>query len=134
MTAAAIVKVREEFEAGPLRPRLARWHADVDATVRGWSDVWLTNDYRLWDIAEFLGDIRAPVLIVQGENDDYGTVRQIEIARQACTSPVEVALLSGIGHSPHHEAADVTLSTVAAFADRLLREPGEGSATRPRVP
>ena len=125
VTAAAITAMRQDFETGDLRPRLARYHADVDAMVRGWSDVWLTNDFRRWDISEFLGSIQVPVLIVQGEQDNYGTVRQIEIAQRECRCPVEVALLPGVGHAPQREAPEVTLSTIAKFVGRLLDESTE---------
>lgn len=121
VTNACIRELRREFESGgDLRQRLARWHADVDATVRGWSDVWLGPEFRAWDISEYLAYIRVPVLIVQGEADQYGTVRQIEIAQEECYCPVEVALLPGIGHTPHREAPERTLRAVADFAAALL--------------
>ena len=83
------------YETGDLRARLARWHADVDNAFKGWNGAWLDPDFRKWDITEFLAYIRVPVLIVQGEDDQYGTVKQIEIAQQECYCPVEVALLPG---------------------------------------
>ena len=121
VTNASIAELRKEFEAGELRPRLARWHADVDATVRGWSDVWLGDDFRQWDISEYLAYIRVPILIVQGADDQYGTARQIEIAQEECYCPVEVALLSGARHVPQREAPEATLQTVSEFINRLLQ-------------
>ena len=76
--------------------RAARqYHPNVDVAFRGWNDVWLDNDFRQWDISEELAYIRVPILIVQGEDDQYGTLRQIEIANEECYCPVEVALLPG---------------------------------------
>jgi pimeloyl-ACP methyl ester carboxylesterase len=121
ITHASITALRKEFETGDLRPRLARWHADVDATVRGWSDVWLGPDFRKWDISEYLAYIRVPVLIVQGADDQYGTVRQIEIAQEECYCPVEVALLPGARHSPQREAPEATMEAVAGFISQLLQ-------------
>jgi len=120
LTNKSIAELRKEFETGELRPRLARWHADVDATVRGWSDVWLGPDFRAWDISEYLAYIRVPVLIVQGKDDQYGTVRQIEIAQEECYCPVEVALLSNARHSPQREAPDETMQVVTDFIGRVL--------------
>jgi pimeloyl-ACP methyl ester carboxylesterase len=121
ITHASIAKLRNEFETGDLRRRLTRWHADADATVRGWSDVWLGPDFRNWDISEYLAYIRVPVLIVQGEDDHYGTMRQIEIAQEECYCPVEVALLPRARHVPQREAPEATMRAVAGFISRLLQ-------------
>ena len=91
-------------EQGRLRARLARWHKDVDNAFYGWNGAWLDPDFRKWDITEFLAYIRVPVLIVQGEDDQYGTIKQIEMAQQECYCPVEVALLPGARHSPQRDA------------------------------
>jgi pimeloyl-ACP methyl ester carboxylesterase len=119
-TIAAIAAMRKAYDLTDLRARLGRWHADADATVHGWSDVWLKGDFRKWDLTEFLAYIRVPVLIVQGEHDQYGTVRQIEIAQQECYCPVEVALLPGAMHVPQREAPEVTLQVVSDFIGRVL--------------
>ena len=81
--------------------------------MRGWTDVWLKNDFRAWDLTEELAYIRVPILIIQGEHDHYGTVRQIEIAQEECYCPVEVLLLPGIKHVPHREAPEATLEAIA---------------------
>ena len=70
-----------------------------------------------------LAHIRVPVLIIQGEHDHYGTVRQIEIAREECYCPVDVLLMPGMQHIPHREAPEATLKAIVEFAQRaLLRE------------
>jgi pimeloyl-ACP methyl ester carboxylesterase len=116
----SIAEAREAYDTGDLRTRLAKYHANVDVAFRGWNDVWLDSDFRSWDISEELAYIRVPILIVQGEDDQYGTVRQIEIAREECYCPVDVALLPGVKHNPAREAPDVTLRTVADFVTRIL--------------
>jgi pimeloyl-ACP methyl ester carboxylesterase len=121
ISVASIAEAREAYNSGDLRARLAKWHANVDVTFRGWNDVWLDNDFRQWDISEELAYIRVPVLIVQGEDDQYGSVRQIEIAQEECYCPVDVALLPGVRHSPHREAPDETLKIVADFASRIFQ-------------
>jgi pimeloyl-ACP methyl ester carboxylesterase len=118
---AAIAEAKTAYDTGDLKARLARWHADVDNTFRGWNDAWLDPDFRRWDITEFLAYIRVPVLIVQGEDDQYGTMRQIEAAQEECYCPVEVALLPGARHSPQRDVPEATLSAISDFVTRVLQ-------------
>jgi pimeloyl-ACP methyl ester carboxylesterase len=117
---AAIVEAKEAFESGDLRVRLSRWHSDVDNAFRGWSGAWLDPEFRKWDITEYLAYIRVPVLIVQGEDDQYGTVKQIEVAQEECYCPVEVALLPGARHSPQRDAPEATLEAISEFVGQVL--------------
>jgi pimeloyl-ACP methyl ester carboxylesterase len=126
MGLAEIRRAREAFAAGPLREKLKRWHADVDCAFRSWSEPWLDPQFRKWDITEELGYIRVPVLVVQGDKDQYGSLRQVEVAQEECFCPVEAALLPGIRHDPCREAPELTLKTVADFINRLLRDHHEG--------
>jgi pimeloyl-ACP methyl ester carboxylesterase len=122
---AEIARARAAYDQGDLRQKLTRWHADVDNAFNGWSGAWLDPVFRNWDITEELAYIRVPILIVQGVHDQYGTQRQIEVARAECYCPVEVALLPA-RHAPHREAAEATLQATADFANRLLRDHHEG--------
>ena len=125
MTVAEIAKAKAAYDKGGLREKLGRWHKDVDNTFRGWNDAWLDPDFKRWDISDSLGYIRVPVQIVQGDADQYGTRRQIEIAEEECYCPVEVTMLPGIGHTPHREAPNDTLRAVADFVNRILTTHGE---------
>jgi pimeloyl-ACP methyl ester carboxylesterase len=116
---AAIEEARRAYETGDLRARLSRWHADVDSAFLGWNGAWLDPGFRKWDITEQLGYIRVPMLIVQGESDQYGTVKQIEAAQQDCYCPVEVALLPGASHNPPREAPEATLAVISDFVSRV---------------
>jgi pimeloyl-ACP methyl ester carboxylesterase len=129
MGIAEIGRARAAYVTTDLRAKLARWHDDVDNAFKGWNDAWLDPDFRNWNITDALAYIRVPILIVQGERDQYGTVRQIEVAQQECTCPVDVALLPGIGHAPHREAPAATLRAVSDFANRLLRDHHEADLT-----
>jgi pimeloyl-ACP methyl ester carboxylesterase len=120
MGVAEIRRAREAYLTGGFREKLKRWHADVDCAFRTWSEPWLSPEFRVWDITEPLGYIRVPILIVQGERDQYGTIKQVEAAQNECFCPVETAILPGIRHTPHREAPELTLDTVAAFIKRLL--------------
>jgi pimeloyl-ACP methyl ester carboxylesterase len=117
---AAIAETRTAYETAGLKAKLARWHGDVDNAFYGWSDAWLDPGFRSWDISEFLAYIRVPVAILQGTDDQYGTMRQIEIAREECYCPVEVTMIPGAGHSPHRDLPGPTLDAIAAFAVAVL--------------
>jgi pimeloyl-ACP methyl ester carboxylesterase len=117
----SIAKIKTVYETTDLRAKLARWHTTVDNAFRGWNDAWLNPKFRDWDISEYLAYIRVPVAIVQGAGDQYGTIRQIEIAREECYCPVDVSIITGAGHSPHREAPEATLNAIAEFARSILQ-------------
>jgi pimeloyl-ACP methyl ester carboxylesterase len=119
MGISAIAEARKAYETGDLRARLSRWHANVDSAFLGWNGAWLDPQFRKWDITEQLAYIRVPMLIVQGEGDQYGTVKQIEAAQQDCYCPVEVALLRGAKHNPQREAPETTLAVISEFVTRV---------------
>jgi len=123
---AAIAAAKQTYEGTDLREKLARWHKDVDVAFRGWNEAWLDPEFRKWDISDSLAYIRVPVQIVQGEADQYGTLRQIEIAKEECYCPVDVTVLPGIGHAPHREAPNRTLIAISDFVNRILHLHGEG--------
>jgi pimeloyl-ACP methyl ester carboxylesterase len=129
MGLAAIAETKKAYETGDLRAKLARWHRDVDNTFHGWNAAWLDPQFRAWDISEYLAYIRVPVAIVQGADDQYGTMRQIEIAREECYCPVDVAIIPGAGHQPHREAPGATLDAISEFVNAILRS-DEGSQGR----
>jgi pimeloyl-ACP methyl ester carboxylesterase len=126
MGIAEIVRAKAAFEQGNLRAKLARLHADPDNAFHNWCGPWLDPEFRNWDLTDALAHIRVPMLIVQGENDQYGTARQIEVAQEECYCPVEVVLLPNTRHAPYREAPEPTLGTIADFANRLLRDHHEG--------
>jgi pimeloyl-ACP methyl ester carboxylesterase len=117
-----IRRARKSFDSGALRERLKSYHADVDAAFRSWNEPWLHRDFQKWDITEALGYIRVPVQIVQGENDQYGTLKQIEVAQQECFCPVETVVLPGVRHIPYRDAPELTRDAIAEFINRLLRD------------
>jgi pimeloyl-ACP methyl ester carboxylesterase len=118
---ASIRSAKAAYETGDLKPRLARWHKNVDVAFYGWNGAWLDPGFRAWDITDALAYIRVPVQVVQGENDQYGTIRQVEVAQEECYCPVEVAMIADAGHSPQREKPDMTLEAIAGFANRVLK-------------
>src|SRR5580692_10428002 len=115
ISVSSIAGIKQAYETTNLRSKLARWHSDVDNAFYGWNGAWLDQKFRDWDISEYLAYIRVPVVILQGADDQYGTIRQIEIAQEECYCPVDVTVISGAGHAPHREAPEVTLSVISEF-------------------
>ena len=126
----SIAEIKQAYETTDLRSKLKRWHRDVDNAFYGWNAAWLDPKFRGWDISEYLAYIRVPVAILQGADDQYGTIHQIEIAREECYCPVDVTMIPGAGHSPHREASEATLNTISEFVKRILylHEGSEGRA------
>jgi pimeloyl-ACP methyl ester carboxylesterase len=123
MGLAAIAAAKRVYETTDLRARLARYHGDnVDIAFRGWNDAWLDPAFRSWRIDDDLAHIRVPILIIQGQNDEYGTAAQLELAEQEAYCPVEVRLLAGCRHSPHIDQPAATLDAIADFVDRVLAQ------------
>jgi pimeloyl-ACP methyl ester carboxylesterase len=120
----SIAEIKIAYETTNLREKLARWHKDVDNTFYGWNGAWLDPKFRNWDISEFLAYIRVPVAIIQGLDDAYGTMRQIEIAQDECYCPVDVTVIPGAAHQPHREAPRATLDAITEFANAVLQVHG----------
>ena len=118
----SIAKSKIAYETGDLRVKLGRWHENVDVAYYGWADAWLDPGFESWSIEECLPRIAAPAQIIQGEDDIYGTIRQVEVFQEQCGSPVEAVLLPKTGHSPHREAPEATCAAVAAFCQRVLAD------------
>jgi pimeloyl-ACP methyl ester carboxylesterase len=114
----AISTTRETFEREGLRERMARHHRDPDVTFSGWCDVWLDPEFRSWNIEPLLPDIDVPVLVIQGRDDEYGTLAQIDAVERGVSGPVERLVVPG-GHSPHLEQPDEVLPAIVSFIERL---------------
>ena len=119
-TVAGAAAARQAYEEGDLRAKLARWHTHVDVAFHGWNDAWLDPGFRSWNITDALPLIQVPILIIQGERDDYGTARQIAAAEHGCFCPVKSVLMPGVGHQPYREAPAATLAAITEFAGPLL--------------
>ena len=110
----SIAQARTAYETTDLSRKLARYHAHPDDAFRGWNDIWLDPQFRSWNIEAYLDAIRCPVLVIQGANDEYGTIRQVE-AIQARVPHTEVLLLQRCGHAPHRDQTEATLDRIARF-------------------
>jgi pimeloyl-ACP methyl ester carboxylesterase len=127
VSVASITKARVAFEEGDLRERLAKHHgANVDVAFRGWNDAWLDPAFRAWNLEEYLPRIEVPVLIIQGEDDPYGTRAQVDAIARQVRGPVEVLMLPRCGHSPHRDQPEATEAAMIAFVKRVVTGEARG--------
>ena len=125
-TLAEIRKARQAYEARDLRQRLARYHNYVDVAFWGWNEVWLEPDFAAFNLRAELAKIRIPMLVIRGDNDRYGTHRQIAVAKEQCACPLETLIIPNCGHVPHRERPEQTLDTIAGFYEKFAQaERGE---------
>ena len=118
----SIGRAREAFATGDLRERLARYHVDVDRTFYGWNDIWLDPAFRSWNIEAFAAGVRCPMLLVQGEDDEYGTSAQLDAIRlRAVEAAVDELLLARCGHAPHRDRPGAVMAAIAAFVETILK-------------
>ena len=114
----AIEQAKIQFESGDLRQRLTRFHADVDGAFWQWNDVWLSTGFASFDIRADCTRIKAPVLALQGADDPYGSLAQID---QIALPHAQITrqVLSPCGHSPHREQTAVTTQAITDFLTTL---------------
>jgi pimeloyl-ACP methyl ester carboxylesterase len=118
VTVAEIRVARERYTDGDLRERMARHHDDVDAAFWGWCDVWLDPAFRDWSLEADAERVECPVLLIQGRDDPYGTLEQLDRIEARVRGPLRRLEVAG-GHSPHLEAADEVLAALTAFTAAL---------------
>src|SRR5262249_7610516 len=116
----SIAAIKQTYETGDLRRRLSRYHEYVDAAFYGWNTPWLA--FRDWRLDDEVAHIRVPMLIIQGEDDEYRTVAQVTFRQERAYAPVEVLMLADCGHSPHLDQPDATLAAVTEFVQHLLAD------------
>jgi pimeloyl-ACP methyl ester carboxylesterase len=112
----SIAAAHDAFTRGDLRARLARHHGDnVDGAFWGWNRAWLDPGFRAWNIEEYLPRVRVPTLVIQGEDDEYGTLAQIDAIERGAAARVERIVLSACGHAPHRDRPAETLAAITRF-------------------
>lgn len=114
LTIRNIEAARETYLSTDLRAKLGRHHADPDSAFWGWNNIWLTPAFRAWNIEDRLPLITCPILALQGEDDEYGTLEQIRgIQRKA--PHTRLVAIPDCGHSPHRDQPDILKQEVAQF-------------------
>ena len=116
----SIRKAAQAFETTDLPARLGRYHRDARNTFYGWADVWLDPEFEGWDIRDdYLPKVACPVLAIQGIDDEYGTLAQLDEIARRVKGPCELLKLEKCGHTPFRDRPEQTLAAVAAFVEKL---------------
>ena len=119
MELVSIAEAKSAYRTGALKERLQRHHKNVDNAFYGWNNAWLDPGFREWNVSEVIDRFRIPVLAIQGKDDRYGTLAQIEeIKNRACTQ-INVEILDNCGHAPYREQPEKFLKVVTEFACRM---------------
>lgn len=118
-TVESIARIRETYRATDLRARLAKYHAHVDDAFLGWADTWLLPEFLAWSIEDLIGGVSRPMLLVQGRDDEYGTLEQLARIAARAQAPVHRLVLDRCGHSPHRDREAAVLDAVVDFARGL---------------
>lgn len=120
LTVASIAQAKIAYRTTDLPARLGRYHDDPDNTFFGWNDIWLLPDFRHWNIEALLPRIACPILAIQGEDDEYGTMAQIDsIVRHV--PDVDVLKLADCRHSPHRDQTEAVILAIRRFSERAAR-------------
>jgi pimeloyl-ACP methyl ester carboxylesterase len=119
ITIAGIRAAREAYVASDMEQRLARHHQDPRSVFFGWNDAWLDPAFRSWNIEAVLPRISCPILAIQGEGDEYGTLAQIEGIRR-CNPRTALLVLKDCGHSPQRDQPQLLIDTAGRFMAQPL--------------
>lgn len=108
------------YQTTNLAERLAKYHGDkVEMIVKAWTEIWLSKQFRNWNIESLLKKIQAPLLFIQGEKDEYGTLDQVEKTVSQVSGSAVRFIIPEAGHTPHKEMPDVVLQKCAGFINRV---------------
>lgn len=114
----SIAKIAETYQATDLRARLARHHKHVDDAFYGWARTWLSPPFRNWSIVEEISRLACPALLIQGVDDEYGTLAQLDAIERVAKGPVQRLALANCGHSPHRDQEVTVVDAIAAFVEK----------------
>jgi len=116
----SIQKATDQFQTSDLADRLSKYHRNARKTFHLWADAWLDPEFRKWNIEEYLPRIKCPVLAIQGEDDEYGTMAQLDAIAAQVGGSCELLKLPHCGHSPHKDQTEKVLHSLAGFIKKIL--------------
>lgn len=111
----SIRKAADAFATTELAQRLGKYHRDPAKTFHLWADAWLDPEFMRWNIEQYLTGIGCPVMAIQGEDDAYGTMAQLERIRRGVRGPCELVQLASCGHTPFRDQPQATLEALTRF-------------------
>ncbi|MEZ5856279.1 MAG: alpha/beta hydrolase [Hyphomicrobiaceae bacterium] len=116
----SIARVSKAYETTDLKSRLSRHHAHVDDAFLGWSQIWLDPRFRDWSLGPECRRLNVPSLLIQGRDDEYGTLAQIDAIADAAQGPIESLILDHCGHAPQRDKEGDVIKAICDFAERVL--------------
>ncbi len=119
LTITSIEQTRTAFHDTDLEVRLGRYHRDPRASFFGWNDIWLDPAFRSWNIESYLPRVRCPTLAIQGADDHYGTLAQIDAIERQVAGPFRKRILADCGHVPHFAQPAAILEAIRTFVAAL---------------
>ena len=119
LSVASIAEAKVKFETTDLGEKLSLYHRDAGRTFWGWNNIWLHPDFRRWNIEEYLPRITCPILVIQGLDDQYGTMAQVDAIAKQSAGPVEVLALADCRHSPQRDQPDAVTDAIGKFVSRV---------------
>lgn len=117
---AEIARTGDAFAAGGVAERMGKYHRDPVATFQGWHGAWTNPGFARWDVSEVIDYIRVPTLVIQGRQDQYGTLAQVRAITDRSYAPVEELVLDDCRHAPQFDQPEAVLAAVRAFSQRLM--------------
>lgn len=121
ITLQGIRKALQMYATTDLKSRLEKHHGEkVEALFYAWAHTWLKPEFKSWNIEHFLLNIVCPVLVIQGENDEYGSILQVDSIRNQVKGPAEKLMIAATGHNPHKEAREETLNAIRNFTGKTI--------------
>ncbi len=122
VTVKGVKNVLQAYQTTNLPERLRKYHGDkVETLMKAWTGIWLSDRFRNWNIESLLKDIQAPLLFIQGEKDEYGTLDQVEKTVFQVSGNAETFIIPDVGHTPHKEVPEMVLGRVAGFVRSQLK-------------
>ncbi len=128
VTVDGIKRAVEVYESTDLRTRLARFHgSNTELMFRGWADIWLSPEFRDWNIENYLPNVTCPLLAVQGRDDEYGTPVQVEAIVGKVAGQARGLMIENCGHIPHIQAREKVFAEMVNFISAIIKERNKAS-------
>lgn len=121
VTVKGVANALHAYKTTNLSDRLRKYHGNhVERMVKAWTEIWLSGRFRDWNIEYLLKDIYAPLFFIQGENDEYGTLEQVQKTLSGVSGSSEKLIILGVGHTPHKEVPEMVLKKSAEFISSII--------------
>ena len=120
ITVKGVEEALNAYNTTNLPQRLEKYHGDkVETIVKAWTEIWLNDKFRSWNIEYLLKNIKSPLLFIQGEADEYGTLDQVERTVSQVIGTAEKFIIRNVGHTPHKESPEIVLNKSIEFINSI---------------